>query len=70
MTYPEPRYLGANGEQSATYESGEPAAMLVHFAPGAPRKGYFEGLAEFGVRGRPSKEDLAAFYLRHDTFWL
>ncbi|GAA2100648.1 cupin domain-containing protein [Actinomadura alba] len=51
-------------------ESGEPASMLLHFAPGAPREGYFEGLAEFAVSGRPSDEELAEFYFRHDTFWL
>ncbi|GAA3141585.1 cupin domain-containing protein [Planomonospora alba] len=51
-------------------ESGEPASMLLHFAPGAPREGYFEGLAEFAVSGRPGDEELAAFYIRHDTFWV
>jgi mannose-6-phosphate isomerase-like protein (cupin superfamily) len=51
-------------------ESGERASMLLHFAPGAPREGYFEGLAEFAVSGRPSDEELAEFYLRHDTYWL
>ncbi|WP_155336662.1 cupin domain-containing protein [Acrocarpospora corrugata] len=51
-------------------ESGEPASMLLHFAPGAPREGYFEGLAEFAVTGRPGEEELAKFYFRHDTFWL
>ena len=29
-------------------ESGEPATMLLHFAPGAPREGYFEGLPGLG----------------------
>jgi mannose-6-phosphate isomerase-like protein (cupin superfamily) len=51
-------------------ESGEPASMLLHFAPGAPREGYFEGLAEFARSGQPSAEELAAFYLRHDNHWL
>lgn len=50
-------------------ESGAPASMLLHFAPGAPREGYFEGLAEFAVSGQPSDEELAAFYLRHDNVW-
>ena len=36
----------------------------------ARREGYFEGLAEFAVAGRPSDEELAAFYLRHDNVWL
>jgi mannose-6-phosphate isomerase-like protein (cupin superfamily) len=48
-------------------ESGEPASMLLHFAPGAPREEYFERLPELsGMSG----EDQAAFFLRHDTFWL
>ncbi|GGQ11903.1 cupin domain-containing protein [Streptosporangium pseudovulgare] len=51
-------------------ESGEPASMLLHFAPGAPREGYFEGLAEFAVSGRPTDEELTEFYFRHDTFWV
>ena len=51
-------------------ESGEPASMLLHFAPGAPREGYFEGLAEFAVKGQPSDEELAEFYRRHDNHWL
>jgi hypothetical protein len=48
-------------------ESGEPASMLLHFAPGAPREEYFERLPE--VSGM-SAEELASFFLRHDTFWL
>jgi hypothetical protein len=51
-------------------ESGEPASMLIHFAPGAPREGYFEGLAEFAVSGMPDDDELAAFYLEHDNVWL
>jgi mannose-6-phosphate isomerase-like protein (cupin superfamily) len=51
-------------------ESGEAASMLLHFAPGAPREGYFEGLAEFAITGRPNAEELADFYRRHDNVWL
>jgi mannose-6-phosphate isomerase-like protein (cupin superfamily) len=51
-------------------ESGEPASMLIHFVPGAPREGYFEGLAEIMVKGKPSDEEMAEFYLRHDNVWL
>jgi mannose-6-phosphate isomerase-like protein (cupin superfamily) len=51
-------------------ESGEPATMLIHFAPGAPREGYFEGLAEFGRTGRPGDDEMAEFYARHDNTWL
>lgn len=52
-------------------ESGEPASMLLLFTPGAPREGYFEGLAEWAVTGyRPSDDERAEFMLRHDTYWL
>src|SRR6476659_2256934 len=30
-------------------ESGEPASLLILFAPGAPREAYFEGLAELAA---------------------
>ena len=51
-------------------ESGEPASMLIHFAPGAPREGYFEGLARFAVEGRPDQATLDAFYAEHDNHWV
>jgi mannose-6-phosphate isomerase-like protein (cupin superfamily) len=47
-------------------ESGAPASMLIHFAPGAPREGYFEGIARWAVEGRPSADELEAFYREHD----
>jgi mannose-6-phosphate isomerase-like protein (cupin superfamily) len=48
-------------------ESGEPATMLLHFAPGAPREGYFEGLPTLPGM---SEDQRAQFFLEHDTFWL
>jgi mannose-6-phosphate isomerase-like protein (cupin superfamily) len=48
-------------------ESGEPASMLLHFSPGAPREAYFEGQAD--VPGM-SDEEKVEFYLRHDNHWL
>ena len=48
-------------------ESGEPASMLIHFAPGAPREGYFEGIVD--VPGM-NEEERAEFYLRHDNHWV
>ena len=51
--------------------SGEPASMLIHFAPGGPREAYFEGLVEM-VEGRwkPSEEELQAFFVEHDNIYL
>ena len=60
-------YVPEGGVHGFRNESGEPASMLILFAPGAPREGYFEGLAGLGEMSGP---ELEAFMLRHDTFWL
>ena len=51
-------------------ESGAPASMLIHFAPGAAREGYFEGLARFARDGLPDEATLAALYEAHDNHWV
>jgi mannose-6-phosphate isomerase-like protein (cupin superfamily) len=48
-------------------ESGAPASMLIHFAPGAPREPYFEEIVRLA---QMSEDEKAAFMLRHDTFWV
>jgi mannose-6-phosphate isomerase-like protein (cupin superfamily) len=60
-------HVPEGGVHAFRNESGEPASMLLHFAPGAPREGYFEGLLDLAGR---SDEEKAEFFLRHDTFWL
>ena len=51
-------------------ESGAPASMLIHFAPGAPREGYFEGNAAM-ARGAPMTDDeKEEFYRLHDNIWV
>jgi mannose-6-phosphate isomerase-like protein (cupin superfamily) len=63
-------YVPEGGLHGFRNESGAPAAMLILFAPGAPREAYFEGLAEIGrTCARPSPEEMAEFYRRHDTYW-
>ena len=47
--------------------SGEQSSMLIHFAPGAPREGYFEGQVRLGGM---TDEEKAAFYLEHDNIWV
>jgi mannose-6-phosphate isomerase-like protein (cupin superfamily) len=50
-------------------ESGEPASMLLLFAPGAPRERYFEELAEIAASGRElSQGEWTALYARHDQY--
>lgn len=50
--------------------SGEPASMLILFAPGAPREDYFGGLSEIARGKALSETERAEFYLRHDNYWL
>ncbi|HWS35602.1 MAG TPA: cupin domain-containing protein [Actinoplanes sp.] len=47
--------------------SGAPVSMLLHFSPGAPREGYFEGLADLGTM---NDDERAAFFLEHDNHWV
>jgi mannose-6-phosphate isomerase-like protein (cupin superfamily) len=60
-------YVPEGGVHAFRNESGEPASMLILFAPGAPREPYFEQVADMAGR---SEEDRAEFFLRHDTFWI
>jgi len=63
-------HVPAGGIHGFRNESGEPASMLLHFAPGAPREDYFETLADAVRREALTEEERAAFFLRHDTFWV
>jgi mannose-6-phosphate isomerase-like protein (cupin superfamily) len=59
-------HVPAGGIHAFRNESGEPASMLLHFAAGAPREAYFEGLTTFAAK---SPEEKAEFFREHDTFW-
>ena len=48
-------------------ESGMPASMLIHFAPGAPRERYFEGLNRLDAM---SADERSSFFLTHDNNFL
>ncbi|WP_433084993.1 cupin domain-containing protein [Dactylosporangium sp. CA-052675] len=60
-------HVPEGGVHAFRNESGAPAEMLLHFAPGAPREAYFEGLPELRSM---TDDERAAFMLEHDTFWL
>ena len=60
-------HVPEGGVHAFRNESGAPATMLLHFAPGAPREGYFEGLVELA---QLNEDQRAAFMFEHDTFWV
>jgi mannose-6-phosphate isomerase-like protein (cupin superfamily) len=50
-------------------ESGAPADLLILFAPGAPREGYFEELAEISSSGRQLDDvEWVELWARHDQY--
>jgi mannose-6-phosphate isomerase-like protein (cupin superfamily) len=59
-------YVPEGGVHAFRNESGEPASMLLLFAPGAPREEYFAGLAHLA---QMTDQERADFYVRHDTYW-
>ena len=62
-------FVPEGGLHAFRNESGEPASMLILFAPGAPREDYFETTARMAGGLVLSDEEKAAFYVRHDTYW-
>jgi mannose-6-phosphate isomerase-like protein (cupin superfamily) len=60
-------HVPAGGVHAFRNESGAPASMLLHFAPGAPREGYFGGLLTLAGK---SDEEKTEFFREHDTYWL
>jgi mannose-6-phosphate isomerase-like protein (cupin superfamily) len=62
-------YVPPGGIHAFRNESGEPASMLILFAPGAPRQAYFEELADIARTGRRlSDEEWTELYARHDQY--
>jgi mannose-6-phosphate isomerase-like protein (cupin superfamily) len=60
-------YVPVGGLHGFRNESGEPASMLILFAPGAPREAYFEGLAGIAER---SEQERAEFFDKHDNYFV
>jgi quercetin dioxygenase-like cupin family protein len=63
-------FVPEGGVHAFRNDSGEPASMLILFAPGAPREDYFETLADPARREAMDDEQRAAFFDRHDTYWV
>ena len=63
-------FIPEGGIHGFRNESGEPASMLILFAPGAPREDYFVTLARVSEGLVMSDEEKAEFYLRHDNYWV
>jgi mannose-6-phosphate isomerase-like protein (cupin superfamily) len=62
-------FVPPGGIHAFANESGEPASMLLLFAPGAPREQYFEEVAGIAASGRElSDDEWTDLYARHDQY--
>jgi len=52
------KFVPEGGIHGFRNESGEPASMLILFAPGGPREKYFEALLRIGDMGEAEKAEL------------
>ena len=50
-------YVPEGGVHAFHNDSGQPASMLILFAPGAPREAYFAELAEIAASGRQLNDE-------------
>jgi mannose-6-phosphate isomerase-like protein (cupin superfamily) len=60
-------YVPPGGVHGFDNLSGEPASMLILFAPGAPREEYFEGLNDLG---QMSEDERLEFFVAHDNLFV
>jgi mannose-6-phosphate isomerase-like protein (cupin superfamily) len=60
-------HVPVGGVHGFRNESGAPAAMLLHFAPCAPREAYFEGIPRLAEM---APDEITAFFAAHDNHWV
>jgi len=60
-------YVPVGGLHAFRNDSDERASMLLLFAPGAPREGYFEEISRIGEL---SEAERAEFLVRHDSYFV
>lgn len=63
-------HVPAGGYHGFRNESGAEASMLLHFAPGAPREAYFEGLARLAAGETMTDTERTEFMRHHDNYWV
>jgi mannose-6-phosphate isomerase-like protein (cupin superfamily) len=64
-------YVPEGGIHGFRNDGSEAASMLILFAPGAPREGYFEGLADRAMGRREfTPEQFKEFCDSHDNIWV
>jgi len=63
-------FVPAGGVHGFKNESDESASMLILFAPGAPREGYFDALAAKAAGQKFSEEKWKEVCVQHDNYFI
>jgi mannose-6-phosphate isomerase-like protein (cupin superfamily) len=63
-------YVPEGGIHGFHNESDEPGSMMLLFAPGAPREGYFEAIAQKAAGRQFSDEEWDELCRRHDNYFI
>lgn len=63
-------YVPEGGIHAFQNDSGEPASMLILFAPGVPREPYFEALAEMAAGRQFTDEEWASICIKYDNYFI
>jgi mannose-6-phosphate isomerase-like protein (cupin superfamily) len=63
-------FVPAGGVHGFKNESDESASMLIVFAPGAPREGYFDVLAAKAAGQKFSEEEWKEVCVQHDNYFI
>ncbi|OBF92913.1 cupin [Mycobacterium sp. 852002-51163_SCH5372311] len=60
-------YVPPGGIHGFRNDADEPASILMLFAPGGPREGYFEGIPGLADM---TDDERREFFIRHDNYWV
>jgi len=63
-------FVPAGGVHGFKNESDESASMLILFAPGAPREGYFDALAAKAAGQKFTEQEWKDLCVRHDNYFV
>jgi mannose-6-phosphate isomerase-like protein (cupin superfamily) len=63
-------YVPEGGIHGFQNDSDEPASMLILFAPGVPREGYFEALADIAAGRQFTDEEWANICIKYDNYFI
>jgi mannose-6-phosphate isomerase-like protein (cupin superfamily) len=63
-------FVPEGGLHGFTNDSDDPASMLILFAPGAPREGYFQAIAAKAAGQQFTDDEWKSICIQHDNYFV